>query len=235
MTGLSVLIKLMDSMKNHLSKTVLVLLLSVAFSGLNAQSDTLMNLPNLLLPRFTKSIVKMKSGEKKIAVLNYNLVDQEMVFMQKNQYWVLDNPDLIDTVYMANRVFVPFEKGFYELAVPGPVTLFIQHKAYAESLGVPTGYGARSQTTGYNYVKTIYGGNGAINLKMPDNYKIVDDTEYWIRKDGDMQKVDNKRQFLKLFADKEKELDQYINRYKITFENYQSVIKLMQYCNELYN
>ena len=222
-------------MKHQINKTALLLLLSVAFSGLNAQTDTLMNLPNLLLPRFTKSIVKMKSGEKKIAILNYNLVDQEMVFMQKDQYWVLDNPHLIDTVYMANRTFIPFEKGFYELAVPGPVTLFIQHKAYAESLGVPTGYGARSQTTGFNYVKTIYGGNGAINLKIPENYKVVDDTEYWIRKDGVMQKFDNKRQFLKMFADKDKELDQFMSRNKVSFENYQSVIKLVQYCNEIYN
>jgi hypothetical protein len=235
MIELSVLIKLMGSMKNLLNKTASVLLLSVAFSGLNAQSDTLKNLPNLLLPQFTKSIVKMKSGEKKIAVLNYNLVDQEMVFMQNKQYWVLNDPQLIDTIYMANRTFIPFEKGFYELAVLAPVTLFIQHKAYAESLGVPTGYGARSQTTGYNYVKTIYGGNGAINLKMPDNYKIVDDTEYWIRKDGIMQKVDNKRQFLKIFADKEKDLDQFMNKNKVSFENYQSVIKLVQYCNEIYN
>ena len=222
-------------MKHHIDKIALVLLFSVAFTEINAQTDSLKNLPNLLLPAFAKSIVKMKSGEKKIAILNYNLVDQEMVFMQKDQYWVLDNPHLIDTVYMANRTFIPFEKGFYELAVPGPVTLFIQHKAYAESLGVPTGYGARSQTTGYNYVKTIYGGNGAINLKIPENYKVVDDTEYWIRKDGVMQKVDNKRQFLKMFGDKEKELDQFMDKNKVSFENYQSVIKLVQYCNEIYN
>ena len=222
-------------MKHHIDKIALVLLFSVAFTEINAQTDSLKNLPNLLLPAFTKSIVKMKSGEKKIAILNYNLVDQEMVFMQKDQYWVLDNPHLIDTVYMANRTFIPFEKGFYELAVPGPVTLFIQHKAYAESLGVPTGYGARSQTTGFNYVKTIYGGNGAINLKIPENYKVVDDTEYWIRKDGVMQKFDNKRQFLKMFADKEKELDQFMSRNKVSFENYQSVIKLVQYCNEIAN
>lgn len=222
-------------MKNHLNKTALLILFSVAFTGLSAQPDTLKNLPNLLLPRFTKSIVKMKSGEKKIAYLNYNLVDQEMVFMQKDQYWVLDNPHLIDTVYLANKTFIPFEKGFYELAVLAPVSLFIQHKAYAESLGVPTGYGARSQTTGYNYVKTIYGGNGAINLKMPENFKIVDDTEYWIRKEGVMQKVANKRELLKLFADKEKEIDQFMSRNKVSFENYQSVIKLVQHYNEIAN
>jgi hypothetical protein len=157
-----------------------------------------------------------------------------MVFMQNKQYWVLDDPQLIDTIYMANRTFIPFEKGFYELAVLAPVTLFIQHKAYAESVGVPTGYGARSQTTSYNYVKMIFGGNGAINLKFPAEFKIVNDSEYWIRKDGTMQGFKNKRQALKIFPDKEKELDQFIDKNKINFEDYQSVIKLVQYCNELY-
>jgi hypothetical protein len=220
-------------MKHYLNKITLVLILSLAFSGLNAQTDTVKNVPNLLIPRFTKSIVKMKSGEKRIAILNYNLVDQEMVFMQKNQYWVLDDPQLIDTIYMANRTFIPFEKGFYELAVPGPTTLLIQHKAYAESLGVPTGYGARSQTTSYNYVKMIFGGNGAINLKFPDEYKIVNDTEYWIRKDGTMKSFKNRRQFLKILPDNEKEINQFIDKNNINFGDYQSVIKLVQYCNEI--
>lgn len=220
-------------MKNPIQKTAILLLTVFLFEGLNAQTDTLKNLPNLLLPRFTTSMVKMKSGERKRAVLNYNLVDQEMVFMQRDQYFVLDEPQLIDTVYMANRTFIPFEKGFYELALTGPATLFIQHKAYSESIGVPTGYGARSQTTSYNYVKMIFGGNGAINLKFPDEFRIVDDTEYWVRKEGVMHNFDSKRQFLKIFPEKEKELNQFIGKNKVNFDNNQSVIKLVEYCNEI--
>lgn len=220
-------------MKKLVSITGLLLIASFIFTGVSAQTDTLKNLPNLLLPRFTNSLVVMKSGEHKRAVLNYNLVDQEMVFMQRNQYFVLDDPQLIDTVYMANRKFIPFEKGFYELAVMGPVTLLIQHKAYAESMGVPTGYGARSQTTSYNYVKMIFGGNGAINLSYPETFKIVNDTEYWIRKEGAMQNFDTKRQFLKIFPGREKELEQFISKNKINFEDYKSVIKLAEYCNEI--
>ena len=124
-------------MKNPVSSLAALLVMMLIPGGLSAQADSLENLPNLLIPKFTTSLVKMKSGEKRRAVLNYNLVDQEMVFMQRGQFFVLDDPHLIDTVYMANRTFVPFEKGFYELAVTGPATLFIQHKAYAESLGVP--------------------------------------------------------------------------------------------------
>jgi hypothetical protein len=222
--------------KIKLSKTrvVMALIIFILVPQVNAQTDTLKNLPNLLLPHFTRSIVVMKSGEKRTAALNYNLVDQEMVFMQKNLYWILDEPQLIDTIYMANRMFVPFEKGFYELAVAAPVTLFIQHKSYAESLGVPTGYGAMSQTAPPNYVAQIYGPRGAVNLEIPSNVKVVDDTEYWIRKEGMLQKFNSKRLFLKIFPDKEKELEQYIKKNKVDFKNQQSLVNLVLYCNELY-
>jgi hypothetical protein len=222
--------------KIKLSKTrvVMALIIFILVPQVYAQTDTLKDQPNLLLPHFTRSIVVMKSGEKRTAVLNYNLVDQEMVFMQKNLYWVLDEPQLIDTIYMANRTFVPFEKGFYELAVAAPVTFFIQHKSYAESLGVPTGYGAMSQTAPPNYVAQIYGPRGAINLEIPSNVKVVDDNEYWIRKEGILQKFDSKRLFLKIFPDKEKELEQYIKKNKVDFKNQPSLVNLILYCNELY-
>lgn len=222
-------------MKNSIPGVAALLAVLLIPAGLSAQADSLENLPNLLLPRFTNSLVKLKSGEKKRAVLNYNLIDQEMVFMQRDQFYVLDDPQLIDTVYMANRTFVPFEKGFYELATTGPATLFIQHKAYAESMGVPTAFGARSQTTSYNYVKMIFGGNGAINLRFPDEFGIVDDTGYWILKEGVMLNFDNKRQFLNIFPDKKKELDKYIRDNSIDFGSYTSVTGLVEYCNKIYS
>lgn len=221
-------------MKKQTKILVVLLVATFIFEGMNAQVDSLKNLPNLLLPSFTNSLVIMKSGERKRAVLNYNLVDQEMVFMQRDQFFVLDNPQLIDTIYMANRTFIPIsDSRFYELAVRGDVSLLIQHKAYAESLGVPTAYGARSQTTSYNYVKTIYGGNGAINLKFPNEMIINIDTDYWILRGEIMQLFKNKRQFLKLFPDKKKELEQFIRKNKTDFRSYQNVTDLVSYCNEL--
>lgn len=199
-----------------------------------AQTDSLINLPNLLLPRFTKSVVKLKSGVINTATLNYNTVDQEMVFMQKKLFMILDEPQLIDTIFMANRTFVPMEKGFYELAVIAPVALFIQHKSYVESEGYPTGYGARSQTTGPSYVRQIYGATGAIDLKIPTGNKVVYDPLYWIRKDGKMNAFETKRQFLKILPEKETELNQFISKNNIDFKKKENVIKLVNYCNELY-
>lgn len=218
-------------MKKYLS---VILLLVVGLSGLSAQTDSLVNLPNLLLPKFTKSVVKLKSGEIKTAVLNYNKVDQEMVFMQQKLFLILDNPKQVDSVFMANRTFVPMEKGFYEVLYKGAVTLFKQHKSYVESEGVPTAYGAKSQTTSPNYVRQIYGATGAIDLKIPQGYKVVDDSQFWVMYNGQLRSFDNKRLFLKIFPDKEKELSSFIDKNKTDFKDVDKVKSLIAYCNGLF-
>lgn len=196
--------------------------------------DTLQNLPNLLFPKFAKGIVKLKTGQSYTAILNYELVEQDMVFLQRKLTIVLDEPKLVDTVFLNNKLFIPFEKGFYELAVSAPITLFIQHKSYVEPIGTPIGYGAMSQTTPPSYVRQLFETRGVISLKVPDAYKVVKDNENWIKRDGTMSNFNSKRQFLKIFADKEKELNKYITRNKTDFMVPADVVKLVWYCNELY-
>ncbi len=200
-----------------------------------AQADSAINLPNFLMPAFTRSLVKFKSGELKTAVLNYNVVDQEMVFRQANGYMVLEDPQLVDTILMADRKFVPFKTGFYEVALTGPVALFIQHKTEVEQEGTPTGYGATSKTTTQRYVRQMYGPVGSVDLKIPDDYKLNDVTDYWIGKGNAMEKFANKRQFLKIFKDKEKEINQYIDKNSISFKKSEDLVKLVSYCRDLKN
>jgi hypothetical protein len=208
-------------------------IISLVFTPVSAQTDSALNLPNFLMPSFTRSLVKFKSGEVKTAVLNYNVVDQEMVFKQADGYMVLDNPQLIDTILMDDRKFVPFKIGFYEVALTGAVVLFIQHKINAEEEGTPTGYGATSKSATPVYVKQLYGPTGTVNLRIPENYKLTDVTDYWISKDNSMDKFSNKRQFLKIFKDKEKEINQYIDKNNISFKKTADVVKLVTYCRDL--
>ncbi len=204
-----------------------------ASSSTIAQLDTANNLSNFLLPRFTKSIIKFKSGQSKTAVINYNVVDQEMVFLQNDIYMVLEDPQQIEVVYIDDRKFVPFKTGFYELVVSGPSSLYIQHKSIVEYLGTPTGYGATTKTSEPSYVRQIYGNMGSINLRIPDDFKVTENSEYWIEKENKMEKFSGKRQFLKIFNNKEKEINQFIDRNNINFKKNADIINLVNYCNLL--
>ncbi|HMK05535.1 MAG TPA: hypothetical protein VK489_15145 [Ferruginibacter sp.] len=210
-------------------------ILSFVVITTNAQAEEAKNLPNFLLPEFSSGIIKFKSGETKTAIINYNTVDQEVVFQQKDGYMVLDDPGQIDTIFVANKTLVPFNKVFYELVVTGPLTLFIQHKSNAEHQGTPTVFGAKTYATNNTYPRQVYGPTGTINLRVPDDFKIVNATEYWVRKNGEMDKFTTKRQFLKIFKEREKELSKFIDSNSISFKNISDLVKLFNYCNEIYS
>jgi hypothetical protein len=217
----------------RLLKVAATTLCIVSFLKVNAQVDSLINMPNLLLPKFTKSLILFKSGESKQATINYNIVDEVMVFMQAKAYMVLDHPELIDTVYMANRKFVPVKNAFYEVILKKPVALYKQHKSYVELEGYPTGYGAKSQTTAPNYVRQIYGANGAIDLKIPVGSKFTDDSKYWVSQNGQLVDFDNKRQYLKVFPGKDKEINDYLKQNSVDFKDTEKVRLLVAFTGDL--
>lgn len=207
----------------------IVILLTITIN-LKAQLDSAKNLPNLLLPEFRRSLIKFKSGEKKTAVVNYNLATEELVFLQDGKYMVLDNPQQIDTAFLANKPFVPVGKAFYEVLLKGPVTLFFQHKCNIQQVGSSIGYGQRSRGTGPVNLKTMYAGTGTYNLEIPKGYEVIPADEYWIRKeDGSMHNFTGKRQFQKLFPERQKEIDQFISTNRIDFKKPADVAKLVSY------
>jgi hypothetical protein len=219
--------------KNYLFMIVLGLMFISPVTTLKGQTDSLVNMPNLLLPKFTKSLILFKSGEQKKATINYNVVDEVMVFMQGKTFMVLDQPELIDTVYMANRKFVPVKNAFYEVILKEPVVLLKQHKSYTELEGYPTGYGAKSQTTAPNYVRQIYGANGAIDLKIPTGTKFTDDSRYWVNQNGQLSDFDSKRQFTKIFPGKDKEINDYLKKNSVDFKDTEKVKLLVVYTADL--
>lgn len=192
------------------------------------------NLPNFLFPEFSKCVIKLKDGQMNSALVNYNLVDQEMVFEQEGTYMVLSNPQQVDTIFVSSRRFVPYEEYFLELILTGAGTLYIHHKATAEPAGTATAYGVRSQSASSRSYKQIYGPTGSVTLRVPDDFKIVDATEYIAEHNGVMKTFSNKKQFIKIFKDKEKELEEFIDTNHISFKKLSDIINLFNYCNQIY-
>ncbi len=168
-----------------MKKVKQVLCLAIAsfiVTSSHAQMDSAKNLPNFLLPSFSNSIIKFKTGTSRTGVINYNIIDQELVVLQDAKYMVIDNPELIDTIFVDGKKLVPLNGAFCEVLVNGPVSLLFQRKVNPEQQGTPTGYGATSNTLGNTYVKQIYGNGGTIDLRVPEDIKLTDDNSYWIRK-----------------------------------------------------
>lgn len=147
---------------------------------------------------------------------------------------VLDNPQEIDTITVGGRKFVPYEKSFYELVFHDSITLFVQYKSTLEPVGNSGAYGSTSQSSTTYYRRQIYGPIGSVKLSVPDNMKITSENSYWVSKSAGLEKFSNKKQFIKLFKDKEKELDKYCSSQKVNFKKVEDVIQLINYCNSLF-
>ena len=216
-----------------IGKSLVIFIASLFVTGLAAQNGAKTSLPQFLFPNFSKSIVKMKAGNMYTASIDYNMVDEEVIFEQKGQFLALQNPELIDTVFIQNRIFVPVEKAFYEVVAKGTFPFFIQHRSKYAPVPTTTAYGMTSQTNGPSSVRTINAGTQVRQLDVPEGVTLSPATVNWVRKNKEMVKFTNERQLLKIFPEKEVELKTFIKKENIDLKVREDVVKLGVYCNEI--
>jgi hypothetical protein len=222
-------------MKKNLTLTgIMSCLFIIAFSvNMVAQTNQQQVLPQFIFDNFSTGTVKMKAGNKYTANLNYNMVEEEMIFEQKGNYMALSDIKNIDTVIVQKRVFVPVGEVFYEVICAGKVPFFIQHKARYSQVGTPTAYGMTSPTNSSVKVNSVRNANTFRSIEVPENVTISPSDVNWVSKDGIMDKFSGEKNFLKLFPEKESELKSFIKENKINFKTREDLIKLGKYCNSL--
>ena len=200
---------------------------------LSGQPKKPANMPQYLFSDFSNSLVVMKSIKSQNVMINYNMVTERMVFTQDASYYNLSNPEMVDTIYLNQKIFVPFGNTFFEMLQSRPIALFIQHKGELEEAGVPSGYGGTSKTTASVNLANIDRSKASFNLPIPDNYSIRIANVFWIRLGDKMLDFTNEKQFLQLFPDKSKQLKEYIKKNHLKIDNPDHLKQLVNYCGTL--
>ena len=221
---------------NYVSIKVIlsVTLLSIIFQ-LNAQDEQMKNLAQFLFPEFAKSVVKMKVDKNILLMLNYNIVTERMVFLQRGQAYDLITHQNVDTIIMNNCKFVPVDSVFHEVLLADDVNLFLQHKGQIQEPGKPSAYGGTSQVSSSNYITrfAFVGSNQYFNTRLPGELIVKAENIYWISFKDKKYHFENMRQFLKIFPGKENEIKKYIKLNHLEFENEEDVKKIASYSYSL--
>ncbi|MBA4408072.1 MAG: hypothetical protein Q8S54_15980 [Bacteroidota bacterium] len=215
------------------SLTFLIFFLFSISVDLAGQTNTANPYSQLLFPEFAKSTIMMKSGDTSSALLNYNTVDEEMIFDQQGIFRIVEHTEDIDTIYLHGGKFVPVGKAFYEVLVTGRISVYIQHKSRFTTKGTATAYGLTSQTNAPTRVTTVRAGNQVRNLELPDNVIVSPATVYWVKVKDEMHKFTTERQFLKIFPDYESPIKEFIKTNKLDLKISENLKKLGNYCNGL--
>jgi hypothetical protein len=190
--------------------------------------------PQYLLPEFRMGTMLLKNDSIQKVIFNYNIVSELMVYEKDGKYFDLMNPDILDTIYINDRKFVPVGKIFHEvLFIGNKLSLCVQHKGALVDLGKPSGYGGTSQTSSIQQYSSINASGQTYNLKLPDNSEVRTEDIYWIIKPDGKSSFTTEKQLLKIFPDKEKELNLYIKEQKIKIRKPEDVVRLVSYLNTL--
>ena len=214
---------------------LLIVILSLDLSGQDNQGNPL---PHFLFPSFKEGLVIMKDGKNFSALLNYHMVDEKIITELNGTYRYSKDPQLMDTIYLENRIFVPVENMFYELLSSGPATFFLQNKSNFTPKGSDIGYGAKPKSVGRTQYSRFelsdlrYFGEVAY-MDLPPDVDITPASVFWVSKNGKLEKFSTEKQFLKLFPGYEPELKEFIKKENISIKSREDVIMLGNYCNKI--
>jgi hypothetical protein len=208
-----------------------VIILSFSLE-LCAQTDTLKNPDQFLFRRFSKGRAAMKSGPDQFLILNYSIVAEKMVVLQRGEILELVNPASIDTIYLNDRRFIPVGKVFYEVLAETPFKLFVQHRGEVLQPVKTDPYGRASQASATSPVYNMKVSSIFYTLDDPDAV-IKKETIYWINRSNSLKRFKDITQLLKIFPDFKSEIRKYIKQNNPEFENTDVILRLLIYCNSL--
>lgn len=189
------------------------------------------------MPDFTKGIVLMKDGQAVQAMLNYDMIEEQMQYLDPDQdkLIALNNKDVI-TVYVDNRKFVPASsKGtvFLEEVPTLHGQFYVQNKMVFVQRGKESGYGGTSQTTKVTTLAN-YATNGRFyNLTTNIKRETKEVNSYYIEVNGKYRKIYSVNDLVAAFKPYKAEIKQFAADKKTDFRNKADVAAIIDYAFSL--
>lgn len=209
------------------TKFVYVIFFLSALSVDAQTNDKPVKIVHYVFESFTNGSVRLKSGEMYNQSLNYNLVTKEMIFDRGGKYLAIAHPELVDTVYLSQRKFIPVGHAFYEWLGGSNYPLFIEYTCTIKEQGANTGFG-NTNTTAATSLKSLITGGGAYSLKLPDEFQVIPGQSFYIRKNDQYSRVNTEQQIIKLFPDKKQQIKEWTKNNHTNFSRPKDMILLAQ-------
>lgn len=209
---------------------ILVLIIITGSSKLVAQIDS----TQFLLRNFENGQVFFKDGRVFDASLNYSLFVKKFLFLdqQDNSIKEFSEPEMVSTIKIGKRVFLPTKNGATEVLQSDPY-ISVQYRGTLKREGKEIGYGGRSETSAVDGLATYHSGNTGYKLETEKFILSRVDKIFRIENNGKQYRFLNEKQFLKAFSNQKEVLMKYIKENEIDFNDIDDVLKLYNYAVKL--
>jgi hypothetical protein len=204
------------------------LLANVVILHAQPQSPNI-DLKPLLFKNFVNSSIVKKDGTNVQASLNYNTNNQSIIFLSNKEYMQLTGLEEIQEIKIDKSIFIPIDGKFYEKT--GMDNLFISYSNKVVVNDVVTskpGTEVKNARESSNNVSNVYVSR---NYQSPNNVAFV--KKFWLLKENEMIEVNNINKVARAFNVNKNKVNQFVKKEKLDFNNYDDVIKLLDYVTNI--
>ena len=181
---------------------------------------------------FTFGKVVFTNGTINSAKLNYNLLSAEMEFLQGKDTLSILRKKEIDFISIAQDTFY-FENGYLEQIACGPFKIGLKQYIKLNKILKKDSYGTRTSGSDKNSYGWLPADGNFHKLTANEDMVYQKTQEYYLSDQSRRFVQFRKKNVLKLFPDKNSEVQNYIKSNQINFDSENDLLKLAGYLRSL--
>lgn len=183
----------------------------------------------MLFDEYLNGIVLMKNKAKTSAKLNYDTANKKMMYLQDNDEMILLNYNQVDTVYIADKRFIPLHTMYLEVVHTKNNEIFIDWVLKDRYRGNRGAYGQITQNK-VETINTAHWTNNEYKIQTAEVLERENSNAYWIYMDDKPVRCRNEKDLLKCFPNKKEEIKAFVKNEKLNFKNPADAIRIIDFC-----
>ena len=207
-----------------LKRFVAALLLSLTGFSATAQS------PIYLFDGFTDGTVVLKNRSVVKTKFNLDIFHDKFLYMDGDQVMEMTDFSNVSTVLIGDRTFIPQGNALYEVIELDPENnLLVKWHRKNNPMGKKGAYDQSAHASSTQSLDPNYYSPSVTKEAAKDQMRTVSENKYGMLSNGKFRTFTDKRSFLKLFPDRKKELETFINEQHVLFTDIDDVIRIARY------
>ncbi|HBF96166.1 MAG TPA: hypothetical protein DD786_08725 [Porphyromonadaceae bacterium] len=183
----------------------------------------------MLFDEYLNGIVLMKNKARTSAKLNYDTANKKMMYLQNNDEMILLNYNQVDTVYIADKKFIPLHTVYLEVVHTKNSEIFIDWVLKDKYRGNRGAYGQITQNK-VETINTAHWTNNEYKIQTAEVFERENANAYWIYIDDKPVRCRNEKDLLKYFPNRKEEIKAFTKNEKLNFKNPADAIRIIGFC-----
>ncbi|MGE0090100.1 MAG: hypothetical protein AB7S50_11590 [Bacteroidales bacterium] len=186
-----------------------------------------------LFNSFKDGVAYFNDGGIAKAKFNYNIVNNEICYINNNQIFVISNTEELTYVQINNKIFKYINHKIYETVNDGKISILLSRSANVPSENPSGAYGTPSNTSAVTKKTSFYlqiGASGGEHVNFPDEkdetISVKENLYFLIGNDLVLAK---RNQIIKKFKSQKSEIINFIEENNFDFQDKNDLIELAAY------